>query len=215
MRGSKKGQVPTSYEAWIASGTEDSPSLYKDMLEAVKAELRNKLALEQRGSCVYCGRRLSTNLFPTEQHIEHFRPQHLYSHLATEYLNMFLSCGPVSRSGASVRTCGHVKGGWFEDGMIVEPDYDICQTIFTFDFNGYIGTDMRNDVAMKTIDVLELNERELRREREELFQLMEEELQAEGAQSLADFFDTLDQEGFEESLAYAAKSWLRSQFTYS
>ena len=187
MRGSHAKTAPQALSDWLAKETADWTPSYSFPAD-VREPVVKALAAAQRGLCVYCGRKLDRSSPGRSYHIEHFRPQGLYPDLATSLANLFLSCGQEDATGNRSRICGTAKDGWFDECLVVEPDYPACTDRFRFSLTGDVVAEDEEDVAAeKMIQVLNLNHAELRRERKEILYhldgLGDDEL------GLADFVD--------------------------
>ncbi|MYG28848.1 MAG: TIGR02646 family protein, partial [Boseongicola sp. SB0677_bin_26] len=167
MRGShEKARSPVLAD-WLALESTDWQPSYpfpNDIRQSVVDALREA----QRGLCVYCGRRLDSDL-RGRFHIEHFRPQSSYPNLSLELANLFLSCGPEGTAGKAAETCGNAKGDRFEEDKSVEPDYPACTRRFRFLLSGEVAPRSDDDTAaVAMIELLNLNHRELRKDREDI-----------------------------------------------
>ena len=132
MKGSRKGPTPPQMQAWLDLESDEWKPAYPFDCVAVTNEVRETLLREQRGLCVYCGRRLKLDKPGSTYHIEHFRPQSDFKELSCDYTNLFLSCGLKDGAGKPSPTCGNVKGNWFEDACHIPPDYPNCVLRFRF-----------------------------------------------------------------------------------
>ena len=119
--------------------------------------------------------------------------------MATEFANLFLSCGQETDTGDRARTCGTAKNNWFDEKNVIEPAYPECTNRFRFLLSGTIAPDAQGDVkADAMIGALHLNHPELVRDRKEiLFHL--DDPGGEGI-DLGDFVDT--ESGMAESYAH-------------
>ncbi|WP_306114814.1 MULTISPECIES: retron system putative HNH endonuclease [unclassified Roseovarius] len=211
MRGSSKGPPPTTFVEWLALGqdNEDWTATYNALSGAEKTDLRLSLLREQTGQCVYCGRKLDLN-DPRFSHIEHFRPQSDYPELELDYKNLFMSCGPMDNDGNALEVCGNKKGNWFDEKCHVSPFPEArCVSLFSYQSTGEIASAAAN--ANKMIDVLNLNDPELVRERKELVRGLDEELVLENAVVLLDNWKRTDTAYFRKSFANVAIGYLESQ----
>lgn len=194
MRGSHEKRTPPELVGWLALKSPDWQPSYpfpNDIRRSVVDALREA----QRGLCVYCGRRLHPDL-PRRFHIEHFRPRSTYRDLAVDLANLFLSCGPEAEAGKPSETCGNSKGDWFDETTCIEPDYPACTNRFRFLLTGEISAALDGDVAAESmIDLLNLNHRELRKDREDILDRIDDE-----SLDLTDFFDPLS--GVAQSYAH-------------
>ncbi|MCO7737481.1 TIGR02646 family protein [Brucella intermedia] len=183
MKGSRKKGAPSELIDWLAGESEDWRPAYGDLDRVVRGALVRDLFNEQRGLCVYCGRRLDLSYPGHTFHIEHFRPRATYPALQVEYGNLFLSCGQRDANGDPSPTCGNVKADWFDESSHIEPIYSDCTSRFLFRLTGVVDPSVPGDSAAELmIDVLQLNHPELRKDRERILGYLDgEELE------LADF----------------------------
>jgi len=169
MRGSHEKRVPQELACWLALENSDWQPSYTFPSD-IRSSVVKALCEAQRGLCVYCGRRLLQRSF----HIEHFRPQSSYPSLSVDIANLYLSCGPEDSPGNPSKTCGRVKGGRFDETNCVEPDYPACAHRFRFLLTGEASPQSVNDAAAeKMIELLNLNHPELRKDREDILNLVD------------------------------------------
>lgn len=188
MRGAAKGEEPEDLQTWKAKQAEAGLKPREGALGTnLRRTLKQTLFMEQTGQCVYCGRRIQID--PTgdehdvECHIEHFRPRARWPDLEVDYDNLFLSCNAGRRRrDRESGTCGHRKADWFDEGCHVAPVPEKeCQQRFVFGGDGRIRGD-GTAAADKMIEVLNLNAPELRHDRSELIEALEEQMEkGEGA----------------------------------
>ena len=177
MRGSAKGEEPIELREWKVIQRAGGVALeYKNLRRIEKDAMHQSLFLEQTGQCVYCGRRIELN-GTKNYHIEHFRPraQDKYPHLELDYSNLFLSCGSHRDSGAQ-GTCGNHKGEWFDEECHIPPVPESCAERFRYHLSGKVADDGSRE-AQRMLDVLNLNHSELIRERKEIIEDLETELE--------------------------------------
>ena len=197
MRGSHAKAMPRSLKDWLALENDDWTPSYPfpaDVRQAVVEALHEA----QRGLCVYCGRRLDMRQPGKSYHIEHFRPQSSYPELSTDFANLFLSCGQEAREGNPAETCGTAKQDRFDEDRHVEPDYPDCTERFRFQLSGEIAPQTDGDTAAEAmIALLNLNHRELKKDREDLLDRIDG-----GSLDISDFIDPVG--GRAESYAHMA-----------
>lgn len=176
MKGSRKSNAPTQFLEWLADESEDWKPKYRDLAGDLKNAVRERLYAEQRGLCVYCGRRLDLKSPGKSYHIEHFRPRETYPALQLDHTNLYLSCGQEDANGNPAPTCGNVKGNWFDETNHVFPEYDVCTRRFRFSLNGTIDVaDEADSAATTMIKVLNLNHPELVKDRETVLYIIDSE----------------------------------------
>lgn len=187
MKGSRKLEAPNEYGNWLALRSEDWHPRYCDMPIEVKEALRAKLFDDQRGLCVYCGRRLSMERPGKSSHIEHFRPQRSYSQLDVVYSNLFLSCGQQDGNGLPATTCGTYKADRFDERNYVYPSYPDCTDRFRFLLTGQIVPSADDDNAADyMIGCLAIDHPELKKDREDVLALIDG-----GVLEIDDFYDPM------------------------
>lgn len=168
MRGSHDKRTPPELVDWLALENPDWQPSYPFPSD-IRQPVVDALWEAQRALCVYCGRRLNRNR-PERFHIEHFRPRSSYPDLSLELVNLFLSCGgPEEKAGTPSETCGHAKEDRFDEADCVEPEYPACAHRFRFLLSGEVAPLSEDDAAAGTmIEMLNLNHRELRKDREDI-----------------------------------------------
>ena len=196
MRGSHAKTAPQALADWLALANQDWQPSYP-LPNNIRQPVVDALLEAQRGLCVYCGRWLNP-VRPGRFHIEHFRPRSTYQDLAIELANLFLSCGPEAEAGKSSETCGYAKSDHFDEANCIEPDYPACTDRFRFLLTGDVAPELVNDAAAETmIEILNLNHRELRKDRRDILDLIDG-----GGLDLYDFVDP--NSGVVQSYAHVA-----------
>ncbi len=135
---------------------------YEDIKsEPEKQQLKAALISEQKYLCCYCCNRISDN----NSHIEHFVPQSADNDLSLEYSNLHASC---QGENSDMKHCGHAKGNEYDETLLISPLDVNCEKRFSYSVNGKIEpTDMLDEGAKYTIEVLALNDERLKKAREE------------------------------------------------
>ncbi len=94
-------------------------------------------------------------------HIEHLKPRKHYPELALEYRNLLASCqAERDKNPPPPIRCGHKKGDWYDECLMVSPLHGNCQDFFTYSGSGEIlPTDEpdKQATAETTIEILGLN----------------------------------------------------------
>jgi len=137
-----KGPEPQAFANWKASGNNNWHPIYDNLDRDTKKAVKDALMDEQGYLCCYCERRLTTD----DSHIEHFKPQSDESVDPLDFSNMLCSCQSNVRQGKPLR-CGHRKGDWFDDELLVSPLDPSCEGRFSFTGDGHIKPTKENDVA--------------------------------------------------------------------
>ncbi len=167
MRGSHDKRTPPELVGWLTLENPNWQPSYPFPTD-IRRSVVDALREAQRGLCVYCGRQLHPNS-PGRFHIEHFRPRSSYPDLSVELSNLFLSCGPELEAGTPSETCGHAKSDRFDEAGCIEPDYPACTYRFRFLLSGEVAPRSDDDAAAGTmIELLNLNHRELRKDRSDI-----------------------------------------------
>ena len=91
-----------------------------------------------------------------------------------EFRNLFLSCGPRGDEGPR-GTCGNAKKDWFEEDCHISPETEECCERFCFRSSGNVVSDGTPE-STKMIQVLRLDDVELTRERAELIEEIDDEI---------------------------------------
>lgn len=174
MKGARKGTLPPAFSTWLTTTSSDWQPSYSELRGAVRSSVISALFLEQRGLCVYCGRKLSLKSPGKTFHIEHFRPQGTFSYHQITYYNLFLSCGQKDKDGLPAPTCGNKKDSWFDPILNIYPAYPSCTNRFRFLLNGGVEPDNPSDTAAEeAIRRLALDHPELKKDREDTLMLID------------------------------------------
>lgn len=140
-----KNQEPQRFSDWKRQDRMAHRPNWNRVSGAVKREIREALLTEQGYICCYCESRITID----NSHVEHFRPRKGYSQLQLEYLNMHCSCLP-DQSRDEPDHCGHKKGSWFDDVLLISPLQRGCDRRFKFTADGEIFPRQSNDSAAET-----------------------------------------------------------------
>jgi uncharacterized protein (TIGR02646 family) len=161
MKYIQKNQEPRSLTDWnqkLGGKIRD----WKSFNKAVKNDVYESLLKEQGFICAYCSRPITRGIC----HIEHYRPKSVYKNLTFEYTNLIASCqGEDERKPRSPVHCGHKKGAWFDEELMISPLDPNCEKYFDFSGSGeIIAADGEKQAAAKTtISKLALDIDKLRR----------------------------------------------------
>ena len=148
-----KDQNTPDFDEWKASANEDWQPTYKNLVDPEKKEVKDSLMKEQGYICCYCERRLTDD----DTHIEHFNPQSNNAVNPLDYANILCSCQNRLEQGEP-RHCGHLKGDWFDNRLLVSPLDPDCEGHFAYTADGKIQPARKSDDAARmTIEKLGLN----------------------------------------------------------
>jgi len=151
-----KDQNTPDFDEWNASASDDWQPTYDDLRGKEKKEVKDALMKEQGHICCYCERRLTDG----DAHIEHFNPQSNNAVDPLDYANMLCSCQNQlkPKQEEEPRHCGHLKGDWFDDQLLVSPLDPDCTGHFAYTADGNIKPATKSDDAARmTIEKLGLN----------------------------------------------------------
>jgi uncharacterized protein (TIGR02646 family) len=222
MKYVKKGEEPKSFTDWKSQENEDWKPSWDNFQAPEKLEVHDSLLREQGYICCYCGMRIATansNIKPNvdTSHIEHLKPRKHYPELALEYENLIASCqAERDKNPPPPIRCGHKKGDWYDEHLMVSPLDGNCQEFFAYSGSGEIlPTDNPDKQAAKTtIEKLGLNIDKLiamRREAIEGVLLAIDGLTEAEIQQLAQSYNQLDKQGrytpFCAAIAYIFKQY--------
>lgn len=172
MKGARKAEPPQKLVTWLLQANENWQPSYSDLRVDERTAIIQGLKSEQRGLCVYCGRKLCFASPGYSFHIEHFRPQRGPNgrpDLQLDYNNLFLSCGQQDNQNHRSQICGTKKDDWFDENRFVAPTYPACTKRFKFMLSGRIESKLTDDIAAgEMIKRLGLNHPELVVERKDI-----------------------------------------------
>ncbi len=187
-----KGDEPESFQHWKH---QNPTANWNDFSGSeVYQELRNRLIEQQEKLCCYCEIALKQN---TDAHVEHLKDRQNYPQEKFDFRNLLASCQHND-------CCGHEKDrvhkknrGYFAD--MVSPLNTDCQLRFTYTDNGkIIPSDEYDTSAQKTIDLLALNCKRLRDQRESIIRTLD--------------YDAVDSDYLQQSLDNCIE-WYNGFFT--
>ena len=139
-----KDQNTPDFDEFKASANGDWQPTYEGLRDSTKKEVKDSLMKEQGHICCYCERELSDN----DSHIEHFKPRSGEDVDPLDYANMLCSCQNQLKQGEP-RHCGHLKGDWFDDQLIVSPLDPDCEEHFAYTEDGEIQPATKSDDAAR------------------------------------------------------------------
>lgn len=155
-----KQAEPQDFADWKKSAKKRQRRTYKELSDTnntesreIKKTLKDALLAEQGWICCYCEKRVTDD----DSHIEHFNPQSNQKVDPLNFENLLCSCQNETRQGVPL-SCGHKKGGWFDQNLLISPLDPQCESRFAFTGDGRIKPlDDNDQAAIETIEKLGLN----------------------------------------------------------
>lgn len=176
MKGIHKNPEPAIFTEWKAKANEDWQPKYDNLQKPEKPAVRLALLQEQGYLCAYCCCSIEDS---TSIVIEHFIPQSEDENQALNYENLFACCDGTkveNTTNVMFYCCDESKKDQFKDenGLILlKPTHKndngfICEQAFSYTTVGAINAKdtTYKEQATFTINLLHLDNRELRRQRE-------------------------------------------------
>ena len=139
-----KDDEPRDFEEWKAGDKMAHRPNWNRIPGPVRVSIHETLLREQGFICCYCESSISGD----DSHIEHFRPRRFRERLL-DYENLHCSCQPEGVKGEP-RHCGHLKGSWFNEELLVSPLEEGCARRFRYTGNGDIFPGMDGDAGAAT-----------------------------------------------------------------
>lgn len=206
MKHIEKGPQPKSLAAYNKKVSANTK--WKSFNRSVKNDTYDAILHEQGYICCYCGIHISRR----RCHIEHYRPKSKYTHLTFDYSNLISSCqGEDEQRPTKPVHCGHKKGGWFDEDLMISPLDPNCSKYFRYTGAGEIlptEDPEHQQAAETTIKMLALDINKLKKMRrkvvdgviqateglseKEVKQLAEAWLERDETDSYAPFWATID-----------------------
>jgi uncharacterized protein (TIGR02646 family) len=153
MRHIQKNEEPQSFAEWKAIESQTPNCTYENLKNPQKRDLHEALLQEQGYLCCYCEMQIERQ----DSHIEHVKPQNLYTELSLDYFNMLASCQgentpPLKKS----IHCGQKKGNELLKISPLDPN---CTEFFRYTEAGEIvpNQDRNDEAAKNAINILGLN----------------------------------------------------------
>jgi uncharacterized protein (TIGR02646 family) len=147
-----KGPESQAFADWKALANDNWHPTYDNLDRDTKKAVKDALMAEQGYLCCYCECRLTSD----DSHIEHFRPQSDESVDPLDFSNILCSCQSNVCQGKPLH-CGHLKGDWFDDELLVSPLDPSCESRFSFRYDGRIKSTKNDVAAEETIKKLGLD----------------------------------------------------------
>lgn len=192
-----KGNAPAVLTRWF-EGQKNEQGEYinvtyrMDLPPYVKQIIHQQLISEQGALCCYTGLRITE----ANSHIEHFFPLHqCHNHEDVDYANLLAAFGTDKKQelfGA------HMKAGWYDRVLLINPMRQSCESSFKFDKIGGIKAAHPDNVAAKTtIKKLKLDHPSLIEMRKQAIDsaLYRQQLGIRKLEQLSQSFCSLNQEG--------------------
>lgn len=154
MKHIQKQSTPHEMVQWKKTPNEDWQPTFQS-LRGTKTGVVVKQALikEQGALCCYCECQISED----DSHFEHFRPRDGFAELELDYSNLLCSCIREPKRDSDLH-CGHYKGNWFDEKMLISPLDSGCEHRFKYNSHGKIEpADEMDQAAITTICKLGLN----------------------------------------------------------
>lgn len=145
MKRIEKEAEPIQFSIWKRQDKMARRPRWNRVPSAIKKSVHESLMREQGFICCYCELRIAMD----DSHIEHFRPKIKFPDLELDYENLHCSCQPDPSRGEP-RHCGHRKGSWFDEKLLLSPLEADCENRFRFTANGDVSPRSNNDAAAKT-----------------------------------------------------------------
>ena len=165
-----KNQEPQTFTKWKAQANQNWQPTFADLRGKEKQAVYHALFIEQGYICCYCQCRITED----ECHIDHLQPQHGKETIdSLDYSNFVCSCQRNLIEGEP-RRCGNAKGN---AQLPISPLDPTCESRFKFKNNGEIYANQPNDQpAEDTINILNLNSRNIICDRLEIIAFFDEEI---------------------------------------
>lgn len=162
MKYIKKRAEPLEIIRWKNSRQQNNQPMFENLRGKRKKILKKSLLEEQGYLCCYCENQTGEKTM----HVEHFRPQSDPAVDSVDYSNMLCSCISDHEKGEP-QHCGHLKGEWFDNTLLISPLNPSCEGRFAYTADGGIrAADSRDKAASTTIEKLGLDINKLRNARE-------------------------------------------------
>lgn len=145
MKRIHKEAEPAEFSLWKEQDKMADHPRWNRVPAAIKEAVHESLMREQGFICCYC----ESGVAMGDSHIEHFRPRSKFLNLQLDYKNLHCSCQQELSSGEP-RHCGHRKGSWFDENLLLSPLEAGCEDRLRFTANGAVFPRSPNDEAAET-----------------------------------------------------------------
>ena len=152
MKQINKGSEPGDFKKWKQDDKMAKRPNWNRVPKQERESVHRSLLYEQGHICCYC----QSDITICNSHIEHFRPQKKYREFQLDYNNLHCSCQKDPIRGEP-RHCGHKKGNWYDESLLVSPMAKDCEDKFKFYGDGQILPNSGDAAATVTIRKLGLN----------------------------------------------------------
>ncbi|ELS02841.1 TIGR02646 family protein [Xenococcus sp. PCC 7305] len=215
MKYIKKNQPPQDFIQWKNLANEHWQPNWDNFQKPQKSSVHKSLLKEQGLICCYCGRRINQ----TDSHIEHLKPRNKYPDLTLDYINLIASCQGKSDAIHSIPVhCGHKKGEWYEETLMVSPLDENCTSFFRYTDDGQILATADSDkqtAAEETIKRLALDVNKLKKMREKAIEGILDDIDLLSNQDLNNLIDAFENpsdngvyEEFCSAIVYVLRQYL-------
>lgn len=161
MRQISNRTQPISFTNWKRKNQNEIWGNFSVTIEYT--ELKEYLRSTQENMCCYCEIAIKQN---SDAHIEHLKSRDHFPNQRFDFDNLYASCQHND-------SCGHFKGNQDPTCMIL-PNSN-CESRFTYTDNGKIIPTIEGDQeAIKTINVLDLNNKRLKNARMDIIRILED-----------------------------------------
>ena len=140
-----KDDEPRDFARWKAGDKMAHRPNWNRVPTPVRQSIHASLMREQGFICCYCESSISGD----DSHMEHFRPRERSPELQLDYQNLHCSCQREGAKGEP-RHCGHLKGSWFDEELLISPLAEGCERRFRYTGNGDIFPRMDGDAGAET-----------------------------------------------------------------
>lgn len=140
-----KRAEPTELSNWKEQDRMAHRPRWNRVPVAIRESIHGSLMREQGFICCYCESRIARD----DSHVEHFRPKRRFPALQLDYGNLHCSCQRDPSRGEP-RHCGHRKGNWFDEKLLLSPLEADCEGRLGFTANGDVFPRSIDDAAAKT-----------------------------------------------------------------
>lgn len=217
MKYIQKSQPPQDFIDWKKLANQDWQPNWDNFQKPQKTSIHKSLLQEQGFICCYCGRRIVLE----DSHIEHFKPRNKYPNLQLDYINLIASCEIDQDEPPPIPVhCGHKKGAWYEENLMVSPVKSNCDDFFRYTDDGQILATKefdKQEAAKTTIEKLDLNINRLQKMRSAAIEGILDGLDLTDIQTIQDLINAFEKpnrngeyEEFCHVIIYALKQYLRS-----